>query len=516
MNLSKFDLKCIENEVRSYLHDSKNSIKASTSIDYKKLIGFVEGPPTLNGEPHLGHLRGRIIKDFWYRFKTLQKFNVIFRAGWDTQGLPVELQAEKILGLTGSKSENIKSVGIEKIVETCKQLIETNSNKWMQTDKLLGLSFDYENAYWTYKDEYIEREWQYLKKAYELGILKEWYRVVAYCPSCQTSLSNAEVNQGYKNLEDPSLYYKVKLKEEEVHLVVWTTMPFTIITDEMIGVSPETDYDYVEIIEKNEVWVVGSQRLDNLMNDLGITKYNILKVVKGKDLDGKKYIHPLLHLIPGLKKLYDDSKIHFVVSETFVDASTGSGLVHLAPANGEDDFDVAVKRGIPIFVPIDDNVVFTDEAGIFKGQYVRDTDMGVVNQLKKANSFVKLAKIKHQYPTCWRSGHKIIWLARREYFYMINELGDKPILAALKVKYFFESPKNRLLEIIKERVPWCISRERIWGTPLPIWSCTTCGNKEYLFSRKEIIDRAIALPDGPDFELHRPWIDNIKINCVKM
>jgi isoleucyl-tRNA synthetase len=195
------------------------------------VLGYIEGPPTLNGEPHVGHLRGRIIKDMWYRFKTLQKYRVIFRAGWDTQGLPIELQAEKLLGLTGSKSENIKRVGVESIVNACKQLIQTNATKWIEVDNLLGMSFDYERAYWTYKDEYIEREWKYLKKAWEIGILKEWFRVVAYCPSCQTSLSNAEVNQGYKNVEDPSFYYKVKMSEEEAFLIVWTKMPFTLITD---------------------------------------------------------------------------------------------------------------------------------------------------------------------------------------------------------------------------------------------------------------------------------------------
>src|SRR5918994_4890630 len=235
----KFDAKAFENEIRSYLDkiNLKTLLKNElfgNNINNNDIVSYIEGPPTLNGEPHAGHLRGRIIKDVWYRFNTLQKKKVIFRAGWDTQGLPVELQAEKELGLTGSKIDNLKKVGIEKIVETCKKIVQLYNKKWVAVDKLLGMSFDYEKAYWTFHNQYIEREWQYLKKAWESGVLKEWFRVVAYCPSCQTSLSNAEVNQGYETVEDPSFYYKVKLKEEgggdDAYLIVWTTMPFTIVT----------------------------------------------------------------------------------------------------------------------------------------------------------------------------------------------------------------------------------------------------------------------------------------------
>lgn len=509
----EFNAKKIEEEIRNKFSsfDLQKLIFESTNKDKK--IAFIEGPPTMNGIPHAGHLRGRVIKDLWYRYMTLCGNKVIFNAGWDTQGLPVELQAEKELGISGSKSEVIKSAGIEKLVSECKKIVYKFNEKWIEADKLMGMSFNQENAYWTYKDEYIEREWKYLKKAYESGILAEDYKVVAYCPSCQTSLSHAEVNQGYDTVQDPSLYYKVKMRDEDLFLIVWTTMPFTLVTDTMVGLSPDENYVHVKV--GNEAWLVGEKRLEEFMKEAKIDDYTVVKTIKGSEMDGKKYVHPLLEEIPGLKEKSTLEKFHTSVAESFVDIQTGSGLVHLSPANGEEDFNIATKRSIPIFNPIDDEAKFTKDAGIYSGLFVRDADEKIVNSLREKGALVKIGKIKHQYPLCWRSQHKLLWLARRGFFYFLDRLGDKAVKAAENVEYFFDPPKNRFLEIIKDKHPWCISRERIWGCPLPRWTCKNCGNYKWFFSRAEIVSEASDLPDGPNFELHRPWIDKITIKCKK-
>ena len=294
----------------------------------------------------------------------------------------------------------------------------------------------------------------------------------------------------------------------------------TIVTDAMVGVNPKGNYVCYEPDNedlKGERWIIGESRYKELGERFEITNARIWNdhPIKGAVLEGIKYIHPLLENIPKLKELSKKKNHHIVVAENYVDPTTGSGLVHISPANGEEDIRVAKERNVEIFSPIDDEVKFTDDAGTYAGEFVRDTDKRIVLELRDKNAYVHNRMEKHKYPLCWRSNDRLVWLARRGWFYKLDRLDNKAIEAAESVEYFFEQPKNRFLGIIKERHPWCISRERIWGCPLPVWNCEDCGEKNWFFTRKDIVESADKLPDGPDFELHRPWIDNITIKCKK-
>jgi isoleucyl-tRNA synthetase len=504
----------LEKEIREFWE--KNEIRDKLELRQKNskgLLGYVEGPPTLNGIPHIGHARGRVMKDIRYRWKTMQGYYVPFWAGWDCQGLPVELEVERLLGVK-NKRELIERVGEERFIEECKKVIMKYHREWVEADRRLGIFINQKKAYWTYLDEYIEREWRYLKRAWDQNLLEEGYYVVAYCPGCQTSLSSAEVGYegSYKEVEDPSLYFKFKVADSQnEYFLIWTTMPFTIITDTMLAVHPQAEYAKVKV--DDERWIMALQRVEPVMQELDIKKYAITENVTGKSLEGTKYDYPLKDIIPKQAELETKhSLVHRVISEDFVDLNTATGIVHLSPGNGEEDFWAAQKRGVPVFAPFDDEVKFTKDAGVFNGVFARDADYLVVEELRNRNAFVEVKKVKHEYPTCWRSHHKLVWLARKEYFLRTDKVNRKVLEAAEKIEYYFEEPKNRFISFLKEGKPWCISRERVWGTPLPMWTCESCGQKRLMASKAELM--ADALEKLPaNFELHKPWVDRVTLKC---
>jgi isoleucyl-tRNA synthetase len=504
----------VEQQIREFWEKNqvRQKLEKLREENNNGLLGFVEGPPTLNGIPHIGHYRGRAIKDLRYRWKTMQGFYVPFWAGWDTQGLPVELEVERELKVK-SKKDIVEKVGEERFVAECKKAIMKYHKEWFEADKKFGVFMNHDKAYWTYLDEYIEREWQYLKRAWDQGLLGEGYYVVAYCPHCQTSLSNAEVGLGYEEVEDPSLYFKMKIRDtENEYFLVWTTMPFTLVTDTLLAVLPEAEYAKVKV--GNEKWILAKQRVEPVMQELKIEDYQIVETITGKKLVGVKYDYPFLDTVPKQQELDKEPLVHTVIGEDFVDVSTATGVVHLSPGNGEDDFRAAQKRKVPIYVPFDDDVRFTAEAGEFAGVFARDSDSRVIDILRKKNLLASVKIVRHEYPTCWRSHHKLVWLARREYYLWTDRVNARVVEAAEKVGYYFEGPKNRFLAFLKEGKPWCVSRDRVWGSPLPIWTCENCKHKVLVASKKELFERALE-PSSPDFELHKPWIDRLVLKCEK-
>jgi isoleucyl-tRNA synthetase len=496
-----------ENQTRKRLEENKRKNNIGS-------LGFVEGPPTLNGIPHVGHARGRAMKDLRYRWKTMQGYYMPFWAGWDCQGLPVELEVERQLGVK-NKRELLERIGEERFIQECKKAIMKYHKEWVEADKRLGVFINHDRAYWTYKDEYIEREWKYLKRAWDQGLLEEGHYVVAYCPGCQTSLSSAEVGyeDSYREVEDPSLYFKFKVSGKDEYFLVWTTMPFTLITDTMLAVRPEAQYARVKV--GKETWILAMQRVEPVMKDLAIERYQVAETIAGKDLEGTKYDYPFKDIVPRQTDLENSHPlVHRVVLEDFVDIETATGVVHLSPGNGEEDFFAGQRRGVPVFAPFDDEVRFTHDAGVFCGIFARDTDTMVVNELRKRNLLVKVETVKHDYPTCWRSHHKLVWLARKEYFLRTDKINAKVVEAAEKVAYFYDETRNRFISFLKEGKPWCVSRERVWGAPLPVWRCGKCNEKIAVGSKKELFERAVEKPQGT-FELHKPWVDRVVFRCEK-
>ena len=483
-------------------------------VEMKKggpLFRFLEGPPTANGFMHVGHARGRTMKDVFLRFKTMQGHNVWRQAGWDCHGLPVELEVERKLGIK-SKGEIGQKISLPKFITQCQELVDFYIDHWRKASEKLGLWLDYDHAYETRDEDYIEFVWWTLNKAHAMSLLVEDFRVVPTCPRCETSLSSHEVAQGYATVKDPSIFVKFPLKgEKNSFIVIWTTTPWTLPGNEAVCVHPK--FDYAKVRVGKEVWILATALVDAVMKEVGVTELEILESIKGKELKGLKYVHPLLEEVSAHEK-HKGKLDHSVILGEHVTLEEGTGCVHTAPAHGPEDFDVGKKYGLPVFSPVNLSGHFTDEGGKYVAKYVKEADSIILDDLKKRGLLLKSGIIEHEYPLCWRCDTPLIHRADKQWFLRIDPLKDNILKENEAVDWIPEwAGTSRFRDWIVNAEDWCISRSRIWGTPLNVWVCESCGEKKVVGTVKELESLAKFLPK--DLKLHKPWIDRVLLECQK-
>ncbi len=457
---------------------------------------FLEGPPTANGMPHIGHALTRSVKDLILRYKAMNGYDIQpWIGGWDCHGLPVEIEVEKMLGIN-SKRE-IENYGIKKFNELCKKSVFKYRDEWIKMTKRIGFWIDMDNAYVTMEDYYIESVWWALKKIYEEGLLVKDYKVVPYCPRCGTPLSSHEVAQGYKVVKDLSIYVKFKVKNEDAYFLVWTTTPWTLPSNLLLAVGDDIDYVLAE--KDGERYYIAKSRLKEVLGDA-----KIIREMKGKDLKGKRYER----LIPFVPVNFD---AFYVTTADFVSIEDGTGIVHIAPAFGEDDYKVCKREGVPLVKPVNEEGKFTDTP--WKGMFVKDADKHIIQWLKENGKLYKKGTIEHSYPHCWRCGTPLLYYALDTWYIKMSEKREELIknndTVNWKPEYLKHGRFGNFLEEVKD---WALSRNRYWGTPLPIWTCPE-GHVFIPEGKEDLLNHAEPDSIPEHFELHRPYVDEIKVKC---
>jgi len=486
------------------------------SIDERKegeVYTFYDGPPTANGKPHIGHVLTRVIKDMIPRYRTMKGYKVLRKAGWDTHGLPVELEVEKKLGLDGK--EQIEEYGLEPFIKQCKESVWKYKGMWEDFSGTVGFWADMDNPYVTYDDNFIESEWWALNQIWNKGLLYKGFKIVPYCPRCGTPLSTAEVSQGYKTVKERSAIVRFKVTGEDAYFLAWTTTPWTLPSNVALCVNPDEEYvkvkaadGYTYYMAKALLDTVLSSRLANEEN--GNKAYEILETYKGKDLEYKEY-EPLYACA---KETADkqNKKGFFVTCDSYVTMSDGTGIVHIAPAFGEDDANVGRNYDLPFVQFVDGKGQLTEETP-YAGKFVKDADKDVLIDLDKEGKLFDAPKFEHEYPHCWRCDTPLIYYARESWYIKETAVRDDLIRNNNTVNWIPESiGKGRFGNWLENIQDWAISRNRYWGTPLNIWECEGCGHLESIGSRAELAERS-GNPDDAKVELHRPYIDAVTFTC---
>ena len=457
---------------------------------------FYDGPPTANGKPHIGHVLTRVIKDMIPRYRTMKGYHVLRKAGWDTHGLPVELEVEKLLGLDGK--EQIEEYGLEPFIKKCKESVWKYKGMWEDFSGTVGFWADMDDPYVTYDNNFIESEWWALKKIWEKGLLYKGFKIVPYCPRCGTPLSSHEVAQGYKDVKDRSVTVKMKVKgQENTYFLVWTTTPWTLPSNVALCVNP--DVKYVKIKTETENYILAEELIASNIEG----EYEILESYVGSDLEMMEY-EPLY----SFKEL--DGKAYYVTCDGYVTTSDGTGIVHIAPAFGADDALVGKKYKLPFLQLVDNRGQMTAET-TWAGTFCKDADKEIIKDLNVRGLLFKVIPFEHSYPFCWRCDTPLIYYARDSWFIEMTAVKDELIKNNNKVNWIPESiGKGRFGDWLKNVQDWGISRDRYWGTPLNIWECS-CGHRHAIGSIEELKSMSDNCPD--DIELHRPYIDAVKIRC---
>jgi len=486
----------LEKEILEYWEKNKIFEKSIETRDPAKPFIFYEGPPTANGRPGIHHVISRTIKDLVCRLKTMDGYRVERKAGWDTHGLPVEIEVEKELGFTNK--DQIEAYGVDKFNAKCRESVWKYKNEWDELTRRIGYWVDLKNPYITYENNYIESIWWILSQFWEKELLYQGHKITPYCPRCETPLSSHEVSQGYQDVEDPSVYVKMSLKgEENTFFLVWTTTPWTLISNVALALNP--NIKYVKVAHNDELLILAEERLSVLNG-----AYQIVQTYPGSEFLNIEY-QPLFSFCQTDKRLY------YTVSGDFVSTEDGSGIVHIAPAFGEDDYKIGMKNDLPLLQPVDKSGNFTEEVKNYQGKFVKAADPEIIADLKKSGRLYKAENYLHSYPHCWRCSSPLLYFARESWFVRTTSLKDRLIENNRLVSWYpKEVGAGRFGEWLENNVDWSLSRDRYWGTPLPIWTCGSCDKSHCVGSIDELKQRSGVHEIN---DLHKPYIDELKFKC---
>jgi isoleucyl-tRNA synthetase len=510
---SNLDFQDRERKVLEFWREQEIFEKSVSEREGSPEFTFYEGPPTANGKPHIGHVLTRVIKDLIPRYRTMKGYHVPRKAGWDTHGLPVELEVEKKLGINGK--EEIEAYGIEPFIEECKKSVWTYKTEWEELSERVGFWADMENPYITYENDYIESIWWALKEIWKKDLLYKGHKIVPYCPRCGTALSSHEVAQGYKDVEEESIYICFKVAgKDDTYLSAWTTTPWTLPSNVALCVNADEDYVLLKMPHdvdgtKKDIYYYCAKAL---MNTVFGEEAEVVEIMPGSELVGLDYepILPYAHKTVGQL----EKKAWYVVSDPFVTLTEGTGIVHIAPAFGEDDARLGREYNLPFVQLVNLDGTFPEDVTDFAGVFVKDADKGIIEKLKQDGKLISSIDFTHSYPFCWRCDTALIYYARTNWFIRMTALRDQLMETNERINWFPESiGKGRFGNFLESVVDWVISRERYWGTPLPIWTCQNkdCNHQIAIGSIAELKELSDNCPD--DIELHKPYVDEVHINC---